>query len=121
MNKLLLTIAALLLIKSCLPCPASELTREQVGGLANAIYRAEGGAKARKPYGVLSVSVANEQQARRVCENTIRNNYARWQAGGKRGSYVDFLADRYCPPTVDRIGNANWKANVKKIYGREIR
>lgn len=85
--------------------------------IANAIYKAEGGARAKVPYGILSVKVQDEQEARRVCLNTIRNNWQRWIKAGRIGSFIDFLADRYCPLSVDPVGNKNWKNNVKKLVG----
>jgi hypothetical protein len=81
--------------------------------IADAIYKAEGGAKAKVAYGILSVRVKNEAEARQVCLRTIRNNRARWIKAGRPGEYINFLADRYCPPSVDKIGNINWKHNVK--------
>jgi len=86
--------------------------------VADAIYRAEGGAKARKPYGILGVPVKDEAEARRVAINTARNNFQRWIKAGKPGSYVDFLADKYTPPTADPKGNKNWKVNVPAIYAQ---
>lgn len=84
--------------------------------LVDAIYVAEGGAKAKVPYGILSVKVKDEAEARRVALNTARNNYTRWQKAGQPGDYIDFLADRYVPVSADPQGNANWKVNVKKLY-----
>jgi len=85
--------------------------------IANAIYRAEGGAHTRFPYGVMSVKAANANEARHICILTIQNNWQRWQAAGGHtracGDFIDFLADHYCPPSVDPVGNANWKRNVK--------
>lgn len=86
--------------------------------LADAIYRVEGGAKAKKPYGILSVPVKDEAEARRVAINTARNNYARWQAAGEPGDYLNFLADRFVPSRADPQGNVNWKSNVAKIYAQ---
>lgn len=86
--------------------------------LANAIYQAEGGPKARKPYGILSVPVKDEQAARRVAINTARNNFKRWMDADKPGTYIEFLANRYTPPSADPKGNANWKANVPAIYAQ---
>lgn len=119
--KKLLTICAVFALKTCSPCPAAELTERQVDALAAAIYKAEGGAKARAPYGILSVKVSGEAEARRVCENTIRNNYKRWTAAGSRGRFSDYLADKYCPPSVDKIGNLNWKSNVAKLWKDEAK
>jgi hypothetical protein len=86
--------------------------------LADAIYRAEGGPKARKPYGILGVPVKDEAEARRVAINTARNNYGRWMKAGKPGTYIDFLANKYTPPTADPKGNQNWKVNVPTIYAQ---
>jgi hypothetical protein len=78
--------------------------------IADAIYRAEGGAHTRWPYGIKSVITANP---RRVCLNTIHHNWQCWRKAGCPGDFIDFLADRYCPASADPIGNANWKRNVK--------
>lgn len=83
--------------------------------IADAIWRVEGGHRARVPYGILSVKVKDAAEARRVCLNTIRNNHRRWIAAGRPGDYLDFLADRYCPPSVDPAGNRNWKHNIKSL------
>ena len=112
--KLTLIIAAI----AATTAAAAPLPEAEVNRLADAIYRAEGGAKARAPYGILSVKVRSTAEARRVCMNTIRNNWMRWEKAGSKGKFVDFLADRYCPPSVDRVGNRNWKANVGKMWGR---
>jgi hypothetical protein len=95
-----------------LSLPASALDAERI---ADAIWRVEGGHRARVPYGILSVKVKNAAEARRVCLNTIRNNHRRWIAAGRPGDYLDFLADRYCPPSVDPVGNRNWKHNIKSL------
>jgi hypothetical protein len=88
--------------------------------IADAIYRVEGGAKAKAPYGILSVKVANAAEARKVCLNTIRNNHTRWIRAGKPGKFLDFLADRYCPKSADPVGNRNWKKNVRSISGLDF-
>jgi len=41
--------------------------------------------------------------------------------GGKEVSpateaFIDILAARYCPPSVDPVGHENWKKNVKFYY-----
>lgn len=84
--------------------------------LADAIYRAEGGIKARSPYGVLSIKVRDAAHARRITINSINNNWARWEKAGKPGTFINFMADRWCPPSADPQGNRNWKRNVKAIY-----
>lgn len=101
-----------ILISILLALPACALDADRI---ADAIYRIEGGPKARVPYGILSVRVSGEAEARKVCLNTIRNNHRRWLKAGRPGDYLDFLADRYCPPSADPVGNRNWKKNIRQI------
>lgn len=89
--------------------------------LADAIYLAEGGKLAVVPYGILSVKVKDEAEARRVCLNTIRNNMARWQWARQNGDtrdYIQFLGDRYCPVGAGNDNGTNrfWEKNVRKLY-----
>lgn len=88
--------------------------------IADAIYKVEGGSKAKAPYGILSIKVSSEQRARKICINTIRNNHTRWINAGRPGKYLDYLADRYCPRSADPIGNRNWKRNIRRISGMDF-
>lgn len=93
--------------------PMSQSEAERI---ADAIYIAEGGAKAKKPYGILSVKVANEAEARKVAINTVRNNWKRWHDAGKPGDYLEYLQKRYAPIGAknDPSGlNKNWLKNVR--------
>lgn len=83
--------------------------------LADAIYRAEGGANTRHPYGIMKRYKTTTP--RQACINTIRSNRRRWERSGGYGSFIDYLADVYCPFTADPIGNINWKRNVRKLMG----
>ncbi len=104
-----------LLLFSCWSVTAKHsLSPAYVERLADAIYVIEGGAKAQVPYGILSMPVKNEKHARQVCITTIRNTHARWITNGAKGHFLDFLADRYCPPN-DSVGNANWKKNIRRV------
>ena len=103
----------ILLAASCTSAIASIDTNR----LANAIYLAEGGAKARSPYGICSVKVSGTVQARSVCLRTIKHALDDYR-GGEAG-FIDFLADRYCPTKVDPVGNVNWKKNVKFLYAKK--
>jgi hypothetical protein len=80
--------------------------------LADVIYKIEGGAKTRWPYGVKSVKASNPRQ---VTLNSIRNNWRRWEQAGKPGEFVQFMAARWCPVESDPIGNRNWVANARKL------
>jgi len=78
---------------------------------ANAIRKSEGNSN----YGILSVPCSTTQECRRICKNTVRNNHKRWIKAGKRGDYLTFLANRYCPigASNDPKGlNKHWKKNV---------
>ena len=85
--------------------------------LVDAIYLAEGGGKARKPFGILSVPCSGYQDCRQVCLNTVRNTYRRWLKAGQPGDYLNFLALRYAPPTAHPL-NAHWERNVRRLYAR---
>lgn len=93
--------------------------------LVDAIYRAEGGAKAKKPFGILSVRCNGYADCRQVALNTVRNNWKRWEAGthgaAKHRSYMEFLSSRYAPLNAknDPSGlNQNWLRNVSSIYNQ---
>jgi hypothetical protein len=98
---------------------AAAIEPQYAERVADAIYRAEGGPRAKVPYGILSVPVRNEQEARKVCLNTIRNNWQRWTDAGQPGHFIDFLGNRYCPPSADPVGNRNWRRNVKSLLSRD--
>lgn len=83
--------------------------------IANAIYRLEGGARAKAPYGILSLKVSSPAMARRICLRTIANSRTRWLKAGRPGDELDFLADRYCPAASDPVGNRRWKINIHKL------
>ena len=95
----------------------AEVDSQTVNKIVDAIYLAEGGDKTRYPYGIKSVPCHSLSDCRRIAENTVRNNHKRWIASDKSKEFIYFLADRYCPPSVDPIGNRNWKANVSKLAG----
>lgn len=100
------------LLFMCAGLPLLAATDDQI---ANEIYRLEGGAKAKAPYGILSMKVSSPAMARRICLNTIANSRNRWLKSGRPGDELDFLADRYCPASVDPKGNRNWKVNIHKL------
>ncbi len=83
--------------------------------LADAIYRAEGGAKAKVPYGILSMKVRDHDHARQICLRTIRRALASWDG---RQDFVSHLGRRYCPPESDPKGHARWIKNVRYLYRR---
>ena len=82
----------------------------------DAIYKAEGGAKAQYLYGIRSIKYDTPEEARRICYNSVKNNYKRWQKACSEGDFVEFMSRRYCPICAknDPKGvNKNWVNNVK--------
>lgn len=92
-----------------------SLDSKEINEIVDAIWRIEGGSRTKYPYGIKSVKVDSVEEARQVCRNTVVRNYDRWLAADKPSTYLEFLADRYCPPSVDPKGNRNWKKNIKSI------
>jgi hypothetical protein len=104
---------------------AAKLPEAEANKLVDAIYKIEGGTKTKYPYGIKSIPIKGNTEAeklayaRKICWNTVQNQHDRWLKAGKPGFYVDFLANRYCPPSADKQGNTNWKANVRKLWGEQ--
>lgn len=47
---------------------------------------------------------------------TIVKNRQRWIGAGRPGDFFCFLANRYCPASVDKEGNANFNRNVRFFF-----
>lgn len=116
------TIAVLFLVWFSLVAQADTIllasTKWSDEQIADAIYLAEGGAKTKYPYGIKSVVCHGQEDCRKVCLNTIRNNRRRFAEYGhkKHSSFISFLASRYCPIGAgdDPTGlNKNWIRNVQ--------
>ena len=88
---------------------AGEYTNSEI---ANAIFRAEGGKKASKPYGVLSVSCEGETGCRQICLRTIRNQRRRHKAHKCGLVYLECLQRRYAPRKAHPL-NRHWLRLVK--------
>src|SRR5512142_604639 len=105
-------LAVSILVACCLTAhaalPASEKAR-----IADAIWRAEGGSATRFPYGVVSIKTRSVAHARHICIVSIQNNWQRWEAAGRPGRFLDFMADRWCPAVSSPQGNRNWKRNMQ--------
>lgn len=114
-------LVVLLLIGIFSSSLAFASTPEYFNKIVDSIYLAEGGSKAKVPYGILSVKVSSKEEARRVCYNTVRNNWKRWEKAGRPGTYLEFLAKRYAPIGAknDPWGyNKNWLKNVSFYANR---
>ena len=110
-----LTIACMFLMMISGQIMAQEVIDSE--RLADAIYHAEGGKKASKPYGIMfkGCDWQHEAYCRKICINTIRNNIKRWEDSGMKNEYLEFLRDRYAPLEHSKL-NANWLKNVRYFY-----
>lgn len=98
--------------------------------IVNAIYLAEGGAKAQYPYGIRSVNCDSVGECRKICKNTVRNTRSRFirdqERGRETGSYLTYLARRYCPTAgnltrAERVVNQYWLKNVTYFLNKNRR
>ena len=106
--------AIVALIVLCAYCTAhAEYSDESI---ANAIYKAEGGAKTKHPYGILAHY--KHTTPRQACINTIRHARRDWNG---KGDFIAFLGSRYCPigASNDPTGlNKNWVKNVRYFLNK---
>lgn len=107
-------ISALIFAGVSTQARASEIPVDKI---VDAIYIIEGGAKAKKPFGILSVPCNSYAACRKICANTVRNNYKRWERAGRPGDYLEFLAARYCPVGAENDNGTNkfWLTNLRRI------
>lgn len=94
----------------------SSLTRKDVDLYSSVIYRIEGGRGTKFPFGV-KCHQHTYNEARRICQNTITHAYTDWRRS-PNGPFYSYLADRYCPPSVDPIGNERWKKNFRSLLNK---
>lgn len=112
-----------LIILLLLLCPAiahadAEPNYER---LADAIYKAEGGANTSHPYGILAHY--RHTTARQACINTCKHRYQDWIQHGERGDYLHYLSTVYAPIGAgndpDNL-NRNWEINVRSLYRGKV-
>ena len=101
-----------LLDLSCEPAFPEEI---DVNRMVNAIWRAEGAEKATYAYGIKSVKYDTLAEARKICENSVRNNIKRWEKAGKPDDFISYMGRRFCPAEIHPL-NRFWSRNVRKIY-----
>jgi hypothetical protein len=87
-----------------------NITPEQV---IAAIYRVEGGTHTSHPYGVLTHYAHTSPHD--ACLNTVNHALRDYKLHSIDRAFITFLSERYCPPSCDKQGNANWKNNAIKI------
>jgi hypothetical protein len=100
-------LAGLMLIGSCSLSHAYTLNQ-----WADCIRITEGNPN----YGILSLKTHNYRLA---CKLTVWNNWKRYKDNrSDLNGFVVFLANRYCPFSVDPVGNRNWKHNMIVLLRR---
>lgn len=90
--------------------------------LATAIWRAEGGAKTKHPYGILKKYKTTTP--RQACINTIKSGLRRYKDYKGKDDFITFLGMTYCPTEGNKLTllekkyNVNWVRNVKYFYNK---
>lgn len=90
--------------------------------LADAIYKAEGGASTNWPYGILKRY--KHTTPRQACLNTIRSKHKAWVAQGSKGDFIAYLGSKYAPIGADNDPtglNAHWVGNVSRFYRESLK
>lgn len=117
MNKKVLIIVCIFSLNNAVFGQFKPISADFRDKIVNSIYLAEGGSKTKYPFGIKSIQTnGNKEFARRICSNTVENNWIRWQKAGKTNDFIEFLGNRYCPVSDknDTNGlNKNWKKNVQ--------
>lgn len=115
MKRILLLLLLLTLPLNNLFAQTNEINKEYLNKVVNAIYIAEGKDKTLYPYGIKSVSYSGSEEARKICNNTVRNHYRRWQACSCKKDFISCLGKRYCPnPTETKIWIKNVEFYIRK-------
>lgn len=85
-----------------------------------AIKKAEGNPR---NFGVLSNRINSPAEANQDLDESIINNFVRWMAAGKPGTFIDFMRDRWAPIGAENDPknlNPNWNNNVRKELKKRL-
>lgn len=94
---------------------AEPISPRLANDIADALWIAEGGHRARNHFGITTVMIRDYAHARAIALSAIRQEWDRWERGGRRGTYYAHLARRWCPPSHDRRGHRNLVRNLTLI------
>ena len=94
--------------------------------LADAIYLAEGGPKAKVPYGIFypGCKKTTPDYCRRICLNTLKNRFKSFlsePSSAKAGGFIPYLAASYAPLGAKNDPsnlNRHWIANVTHFLNK---
>lgn len=111
--------ALMLFLLSCACYAQSQAYFDKV---ADAIFKAEGGNKAKRPYGIVSVKCSVKEECRRICINTVRNRWKKYEKERPKKTFLKYLQESYAPLNVknDPLNlNSNWYKNVSYFMGEK--
>ena len=118
-TSLLVTIGILVCLGGC-RANGAEMNDAKANQIADAIKQIENSSK--YPYGVKSLPIKGNNQiereayGRKICINTIKLNYQRWQNTDKSIDYLTFLGLYYCPNVEgNRQSYTNWIRNIHAL------
>lgn len=122
-----IVVCSIMLVFGCNVASAEEsIDGYTVSQYVEAIYQAEGGAKAQYPYGIRSVHCGTIQECKKIARNTVKNNIRRYENYGRNqfASYLEFLQSRYCPTkgvltAREKEVNQYWIKNVRYFLSKE--
>ena len=111
MRRVLMTLMLCLVANSCY----AEVVNKEA--LCDAIYKAEGGANTKHPYGIMQKY--KHTTPRQACINTVTSAMKRYEVQGAKEEFIAFLGKTYAPVGADndpRGLNVNWVPNVRRLY-----
>jgi len=117
LNSLALKTIVVMMIVFLLSPEARASEPINIEKLADAIYLAEGGAKTKYPYGILTKY--KHTTPRQACINTIKHALKDFPYQTKYIDFIEFLGSRYAPIGADNDPkglNKNWVKNVNFYY-----
>lgn len=74
-------------------------------------------------FGVLSEKVNSPDEANKILNQSIKNNFWRWIGAGRPNKFVDFMRDRWAPLGASNDQNnlnSNWSPNVRKFLFQQL-
>ena len=115
-------ICFLLLIIAISTIIVSAQDTNYINQVVNSIYLAEGGIKAKYPFGILHVT--NINTARNICFNTVTKHYKYWHMDMTGEDFITYLSHVYAPtirvPEAEANLNKNWPTNVKFFMKKNL-
>ena len=121
-------VAIVLILSSFIPAPTESLLIASINTseslqmpnyerLADAVYLAEGGAKAKVPYGIFypGCSKSSPAYCRKIAINTFKSAYKRFKSSSNSQTYISYLASTYAP-----MGVKNDPSNLNRHWIRNV-